>query len=196
MAAKPKITKETLLRHAYEIAVQDGIEAVTSRSVAKSAGCSVQPVFTHFPTMEDLRRETYRYACSCCAEELLSNENKQDFLAALTRWMIGNAVNRPNLFSLLYLSDICNVQSVPKSLSQSIPHQHMIRRISHTYHLSKEDSEDVLVRSCLFLMGVGTMLSVSHTDLSEETLEELVRKTKADFILGRQKVSPEEEYDF
>jgi AcrR family transcriptional regulator len=59
MARKQSITKESLLDHAFKIAEEQGILAVTSRSVAQAAGCSIQPVFSHFPTMEELRKQTF-----------------------------------------------------------------------------------------------------------------------------------------
>ena len=52
MPPKQKITKEELLECAARIAEENGILAVTSRSVAKEAGCSIQPVFSQFPTMD------------------------------------------------------------------------------------------------------------------------------------------------
>ena len=59
MPPKQKITEEILLSHAFQIAKEQGIDAVTSRSVAKSVGCSIQLVFSHFPTMEELRQATF-----------------------------------------------------------------------------------------------------------------------------------------
>ena len=50
MPPKQRITKEILLEHAFKIAESHGIASVTSRSVAKAVGCSIQPVFTQFPT--------------------------------------------------------------------------------------------------------------------------------------------------
>lgn len=42
MPPRQRITKEILLDHAFQIAENKGISAVTSRSVAKSVGCSIE----------------------------------------------------------------------------------------------------------------------------------------------------------
>ena len=62
MPKKPKFTRESLLQEAYSIAEIQGIEEVSSRSLAKNLNCSIQPIYTHFPTMAELRQETFRYA--------------------------------------------------------------------------------------------------------------------------------------
>lgn len=73
MPPRQKITKEILLDHAFQIAESKGISAVTSRSVAKSVGCSIQPVFSQFPTMEDLRQATFEYAESDHSSASITN---------------------------------------------------------------------------------------------------------------------------
>lgn len=80
MPPRRKITKEMLLDHAFQIAESKGISAVTSRSVAKSVGCSVQPVFSQFPSMEELRQATFDYACNKFVDEVLVFENQPDFM--------------------------------------------------------------------------------------------------------------------
>ncbi len=105
MPPKKKITRDILLSHAFIIAEEQGISAVTSRSVAKSAGCSIQPIFSQFPTMEELRQATFDYACDKFVSEILAFENQPDFFPRVTKWVINLARNKPNLFYLLYLSD-------------------------------------------------------------------------------------------
>ena len=100
MPPKQKIKKADLLEHAFKIAEEKGIDAVTSRSVAKSAGCSIQPVFSHFPTMEELRQATFDYACNKFVLEILAFEKLPDFLPRTTGITLSSYPPAPLLFTV------------------------------------------------------------------------------------------------
>lgn len=74
MAPKQKITREQLLEVAFDITRKEGFSAVTARSVAKAAGCSIQPVFSQFDTMEALRTATFDYACEHFMNEIMEKK--------------------------------------------------------------------------------------------------------------------------
>ena len=184
MPPKAKITREEILESAYQLALQEGYGSLSSRNVARAAGCSVQPVFSHFPTMEELRQETYRYACKKCADEVLSIHDGRDLLTVLTDWMLDLAKNRSNLFALLYLSDLNMSQTLPAALMKAENHQRMTDIVSQVHGLSNKDSEDILVRSCIFLMGIGTMICINQVDISETQVRCMMKQTVDDFVAG------------
>ena len=185
MPPKAKITREDILKCAYELALQDGFSSLSSRNLAHALGCSVQPVFSHFPTMEALKQEIYQYACTQCAEEVLVRTRDQDLLTTLTLWMLDLAKNRPNLFELLYLSSLNGARTLPEALVQSANHRKMIQVIADARDLSLKESEDILIRSCIFLMGIGTMICINKVDMGEKEILCLMRRTVDDFVSGR-----------
>lgn len=186
MAPRQKISRDELLVCAFEIAKNQGIEYVTSRNVAHAAGCSVQPVFYHFPSMDILRQETYLYACRKCGQELLDDHPDENFLPVIVHWMVDMAENQPNLFKLLYLSDMCGIYSRPKSPLYAQQRQRMIQRVSETHHLSLKDSEDILIRGFMFLLGLCIRLCTYRIDMSEKQILEITKKTIDDLIRGIQ----------
>ena len=184
MPPKPRITREEILVSAYELALRDGFSCLSSRNVAQAAGCSVQPIFSHFPTMEALRLETYRYACNQCALEVLDDKSGKDLLTVLTHWMLDLARNRPNLFEILYLSSLNCPQSFYDSMIHSKNHQRMVGIIAKKHGISPADSEDILTRSCLLLLGIGTMVCINKVDISEDFVMDIMRRSVSDFIDG------------
>ena len=122
-----------------------------------------------------------------CADEVLNLHDERDLLTVLTRWMLDLAKNRPNLFELLYLSDLNVPQTLPSAFMKAENHQKMTRMVSEIHSLSIDDSEDILIRSCVFLMGIGTVISVNQIDVSEETVMEAMQKTVDDFVAGVQR---------
>ena len=184
MPPKPRITREEILVSAYELALRDGYSCLSSRNLAQAAGCSVQPIFSHFPTMESLRQETYRYACNQCAREVLEDHSGKDLLAVFTHWMLDLARNRPNLFEILYLSSLNCPQSFSDSLIPSENHQKMVEIIARKHSISHQESEDVLTRSSLLLLGIGTMICINKVDISEDSVMDIMRRSVSDFIEG------------
>lgn len=184
MPPKQKISKEDLLAQAFRIAEEQGIAAVTSRSVAKAAGCSIQPVFSHFPTMEGLRQATFDYACDLFVAEILSFSNEPDFLPRTTKWVLDLARNRPNLYHLIYLSDSFQGNSLLDVMMDFESNQKMIVKMTELYQLDREACQDILLRSFLLLMGICTMICVDHMDLSDKQVAEMMKQTVADMVRG------------
>lgn len=184
MPPKPKITREQILECAYDLTLRDGFSNLSSRAVANAAGCSVQPVFSHFPTMDSLREEVYRYACRQCAEEVLNQQDQQDLITVMAHWMLDLAKNRPNLFELLYLSDLTAPHSMPDTLMQTANHRKMVSIISSAHDLNQQQGEDILVRSSIFLMGIGTMICINKMDIRDEDVLAMMGRTLDDFISG------------
>ena len=57
MPRKEVITRDELLRNAFELAREEGVEEVTARKLANKAGCSTQPIFRAYRNMEEVLGE-------------------------------------------------------------------------------------------------------------------------------------------
>lgn len=184
MPPKQKITKDMLLEHAFKITQEQGIIAVTSRSVAKSIGCSIQPVFSQFPTMEELRQGTFEYACDVCVKQILAFETEPDFLPRTTKWVIDLAKNKPNLFNLIYLSSGFRGNSLLRVMMDFESNKRMVIKMSELYQLEQDACKEILLRSCLFLIGIGTMICVNHMEFSDKQIAAMMKQTVADMVQG------------
>ncbi len=91
---------------AIQIIREEGEGALHARSVAKALGCSVQPIFHNFPSMEHLRKAVYRKVDTLFEEQLLKGleQNAIPFLG-LGLSYIDFARREKNLFRLLFMSD-------------------------------------------------------------------------------------------
>lgn len=184
MPPRQRITKRILLEHAFQIAESKGISAVTSRSVAKSAGCSIQPVFSQFPTMDELRQATFDYACSKFLDEILSFEDQPDFMSKVVSWTINLARNKPHLYRLLYFSGGFQGENLMESMMTYESNQKMIVKMAELYELDMESCKDILIRSCLFLLGIGTMICENHFIYTDEQISQMMKQTVADMVQG------------
>ncbi len=105
MPPKLRITREMILQAAYAIAQEQGIEAVSARSIAERLGCSTQPVLYQFAHVEDIRREVYRMADEYQSAYLMHVGEDQNPMIAMGLNYIRFAVEEKMLFRLLFQSD-------------------------------------------------------------------------------------------
>lgn len=57
MPAQRRITREAIVRAAFDILRKSGVEAVNARSIAKKLDCSTQPIYHAFTGMGELKAE-------------------------------------------------------------------------------------------------------------------------------------------
>lgn len=57
MPPKVKISREDIVSAGLEIVRAGGEEALNARAVAQRLGCSTQPIFSNYPSMEALKRD-------------------------------------------------------------------------------------------------------------------------------------------
>ena len=107
MPPKVKVSKQEIVESAVSVVCQDGAGALNARVVAQMLGCSTQPVFSNFATMEELRlavaQEAYRRYQAygrCEAESGQYPPYKASGMA-----YIRFAKEEKELFKLLYMCD-------------------------------------------------------------------------------------------
>ena len=73
MPPKVKITKEDIIKAALDLARENGEATLNARSIAAALGCSTQPIFSNFSSMEELEEEVIKAAYEIY-REFLKNE--------------------------------------------------------------------------------------------------------------------------
>lgn len=104
MPSSPKIPKETILKNALDMLIQDGYSSITIKSLAKRIGCSTQPISWHFGNMENFRSELTDYALHYANKKMLSASEGMSAFANVGKGYIDLAFDEPNLFRYLYMS--------------------------------------------------------------------------------------------
>lgn len=181
---KQRITKDMVLEKALQIAREKGIEAVTARSVAKETGCSIQPIFSQFATMEDLKQGTFDYACQKFMTELLSLQDTPDFLPKVSMWVIHLARNEKQLFHLLYLSNSYKSQNLLEVMLAYESNHKILEKMAEIYKLDSKTCKEILVKSFLLLHGIASMISTNHMNFTDEQAALMMKQTVEDMVNG------------
>lgn len=103
MARKKEISKDKILDTAYKMAIKDGIEGLTARSIAKAGHFSTQPLYLEFDNMEDLRAQVLKRISDDLRAHILQQKYTGEPLIDLDLSYIDFAEKHVNLFRAMFV---------------------------------------------------------------------------------------------
>lgn len=181
MAPKVRILKEDIIAAAVEIVRKDGAEALNARTVAAALGCSTQPVFSNFRTMEELK----------IAVEAAAEAAYQDFVRrevedgqyppykASGMAYIRFAKEEKELFKLLYMRDRTE-EEIPEETEDL---NRMAQTVSRNTGLGEAEAKLFHVEMWAFVHGIAAMYATGYLSLDWE----LISRMLTDAYLGLRK---------
>jgi AcrR family transcriptional regulator len=95
-----------LIEHAARITAEEGRDALSLRKLAAAVGASTMAVYTHFGSMDDLRRAVRREGFARLGDHLESVEKTGDAVADLLvqgAAYFRNAIDNPNLYRAMFM---------------------------------------------------------------------------------------------
>ncbi len=107
MPPKAKITKERIIDTAYELVRAEGAGSLNARTLAGLLGCSTQPLFSNFESMEELRMSVITKAEKLFAEYMRREAERNEYppYKASGVAYVRFAKEEKELFKLLYMRD-------------------------------------------------------------------------------------------
>lgn len=181
MPPKVKTTKEHIISAAVEIVRENGAEALNARTVAARLGCSTQPVFSNFATMEDLRLAVAAKA-TALYEDYMQQEiesGKYPVYKASGMAYIRFAKEEKELFKLLYMCDRSD-GSIPEDTTLT---DKMADIIQENTGLSRTNAKLFHLEIWACVHGIATMFATGFLDLDWV----LVSKILTDIYQGLRK---------
>lgn len=100
--------RTTLIEQAARLIAEEGIEALTLRRLTKAVGVSTMAVYTHFGSMDDLRRAIREEGFARLAARMDAVEPTDDAVADLVAlgWAYHqNATANPNLYRAMFMEE-------------------------------------------------------------------------------------------
>ena len=171
MPPKIKVKQEEIIEAALEIVRQQGMGAVNARTVATALGCSTQPVFSNFATMEDLQEAVVRaaYERYLLFLQREAEEGRYPPYKAFGMAYIRFAKEEKELFKLLFMRDRNG-----SKLESTPDWEFSIRAIMTANGLPKEKAELIHMEMWAFVHGIATMLVTSFADLEWEMISRMM----------------------
>lgn len=107
MPPKVRITKEEIVQAGLQIIRREGEDGLNARNLAAALGCSTQPIFSNYATMEELRRAVMAAAAEIYTQYIVrevASGTCPEYKASGIAY-IRFAKEEKNLFRLLYMRD-------------------------------------------------------------------------------------------
>jgi AcrR family transcriptional regulator len=171
MPPKAKIQKEDILRTALSLVRDMGEEAVNARAIAAALGCSTQPVFSNFATMQELleatRTAAYKIYLSFLEQE--AQQGKYPQYKAFGMAYIRFAREEKALFQFLFMQNRKGKPPIP-----SPDFEASVQLIMRTNGIAKEKAERMHLEMWTCVHGIATMMATSFLALEEELVSQML----------------------
>lgn len=171
MAPKIKVTKAEIIEAAIKITRKYGKDAVNARSIATELGCSTQPVFSNFQSMDELQAEALQYAYNIYWGFLKKEAESGNYpkYKAFGMAYIRFAEEEKELFKLLFMYD--RRDEAPKFTSDYAESVKMIMEANNT---SYELAELMHLEMWTCVHGIATMLATSFIKLEWDLISDMI----------------------
>ena len=181
MPPKVKVTKEEIVRAAVDIVRIGGAQAINARTVASMLGCSTQPVFSNFASMDQLRLAVVDRANAMCGEYIQNEVERGEYPAYKASGMayIRFAKEEKELFRLLYMRDRSG-ETIPESDDLN---DRMEDLVHENTGLSGTDAKLFHLEMWAYVHGIAAMFATGFVDLEWD----LVSKMLTDSYQGLRK---------
>ncbi|MFA9560336.1 TetR/AcrR family transcriptional regulator [Evansella sp. AB-rgal1] len=185
MPPKAEITKEMIIRAAFELTRVQGLEVVTARNIAKKINCSTQPIYSLFENMDEIKSETYQQALDFQRKQV--SEYKSDHNSSALDLAIGMlcfAKTEKHLFRTIYLSGLKTYSPLEEKFIGEAIAMEYLRQSSRLKRIDEAKLREIVLNLTIYLIGLGTMINTKTLDLDIEEATEMVRKMYDGLLLS------------
>ena len=171
MPPKVRITKDEIIKTALEQVRTQGEQALNARNIAASLGCSTQPIFSNFATMEALHSATVAAAYELYLDFLKNeaDDGRYPRYKAFGMAYIRFAKEQKQLFRLLFMRD-----RTEEDISFSPDFEEAVQMIMNANGVSRENAILIHMEMWSCVHGIGTMLATSFLELDFELISRML----------------------
>lgn len=178
MPPKQKVSKKDLISVSLNIIQENGVDTFNARTLAARLGCSTQPIYSNFATMDELKSELLLASHKKYRSYLKREFTLQRYPEYKASGMayIRFARKEKELFKFLFMRDrSCEtVDFTEEDFTDSV---YMIQK---QFGFTYEDATTFHMEMWAFVHGIATMLATSYLDLEDEEISNML----TDIFLG------------
>lgn len=174
MPPKARIKKEDIIKVTFEIVRKEGMEAVNARRIAKEMNCSVQPIFSNFSNMEELKMEVLQKAYDKYYEYITSSNGIDETYKSIGINLIKLAKEEPKIFQILFMSphEVPYNTFITSNESYNFIESTIEKRFS--MKMSKEDIASFHAKMWFFTHGIASLVASQTCSFTDEEISELL----------------------
>ena len=173
MSAKAIIKEETLINGAVKIIRNNGIEELSARNLAKTVGCSTQPIFRIFKNMDELKDKVYDVVYEIHQKFINKEQTHQVAFIGVGLSYIRFARKEKNLFKFLFMSNVSKYNNI-LDMAENEQGKIYAEMIQKSTGLSYDASKQIYINTWLIIHGIASMMATTNSELSDEEIETII----------------------
>ena len=168
MPAVRKVSREAIVDAAVAVLREGGASAVNARSVAKKLGCSTQPIYLSFQSMDELKAAMTQRAIALHTQHVRESLRVREHGSRYSCYGMGFvkfAAQEKHLFRWLYLD---GVQSGPYQDDVLLPE--ILAVIAEEYGYPESIAKKLHQDMTYYSYGLAILANTGHLQLTDEEL--------------------------
>ena len=175
MPPKAKFTRDEIIQVGLSIIRENGMEALSARTLGTKLGSSARPIFTVFQSMEEVQEEVKKAAKFLYAEYVKRGlEQELAFKGVGTQYILF-AIQEPKLFQLLFMSEqkqkpaVVNVMPIIDDNYKDI-----LLSVQNGYHLSEKKAELLYRHLWIYTHGIAVLCATNMCVFTTDEINKMI----------------------
>ena len=152
---------------------EKGIEQMNARNLCKYIGCSTQPLFKNFDSMEGLKRCLKKYLHDYYDKFITKIVDKEDYLFTISYAYALFSYKESNIFKALFMSDLAGTRTIEEVLN-SPQNISTIKSIPKQYNLTTKQSEKLYRDVRFYTHGLSCQIACKSILVDENEIKKLI----------------------
>ena len=177
MPPKAKFTKEEIVATALAIVKEQGIEALTARSLAKELDSSARLIFTVFSSMDEVQAEVRNAAMKVFESYAETAAEYTPAFKQIGIQMIQFANREPKLFQLLYMQEHNDSKCFEEHLKYlGDTGELCLTVLEQEYALTRKEALALFKQVWIFTYGICVLCATGACRFGEAEIQEMLSR--------------------
>lgn len=188
MPPKIRFSKEKVIQAAFDITRADGFDALNARAIAKALGCSTQPLFRAYESMEQIKQAVRAMAGKTYEQHIMRGMmGAEKPYKASGMAYLSFARNEPELFKLLFMYDRQDKRAAWED-DQSA--DYVLDALMAGTGITRDQARRVHMLSWMLVHGMASMIATNYRSFTEEEADVLLTaQYQGNLLLVRQQMA-------
>lgn len=173
MPPRIKTTEEQILNAAVEIVRKQGIGKLNARGLAKELGCSVQPIFRVYDSMEELKKAVFEKISTLYIKYLEDAISLDDELLGLVYAYIRFAREEKYLFQYLHMSERIQVKQTADFTTEGV-NKEIADAMAEMTGLTVEQSQLLYAGIFFTAHGMASLIATNTAEFADEEIRGII----------------------
>jgi hypothetical protein len=186
MPPKAKFSRDEIVEAALTIVREDGIQALTARSLGDRLGSSARPVFTVFQNMEEVQGAVLKAAKVLYKGYIERGLQETPAFRGVGRQYILFATEEPKLFQLLFMAEqesIPDLAEVLMLIDES--YDRILASVETGYGLTGAAAERLYRHMWIYSHGIASLCATKMCHFSGEEIDGMMAEIVGSLIRKR-----------